>query len=61
MLNTACIPIITVIPIASNEPNKSGAFIEIITPLQMKIANNTIISKTPNSPISSAQIAKITD
>ena len=56
MLNIACIPIIPVIPIATNDPNISGAFIAITIPLHIKIANNKITKITPTRPVSSAHV-----
>lgn len=59
MLIITCIPTKAVIPIATRLPNISGAFIAIRTPLQMNIANRTIINAHPINPSSSPIIEKI--
>lgn len=48
-----------VIPIASKLPNLSGAFIAIIIPLHIKIANSIITIVQPIKPNSSAKTEKI--
>ena len=59
MFTNTCIAIIDVIPAANKLPNISGAFIAIVIPLQINIANKIITIAQPINPSSSANTAKI--
>ena len=59
MFIIACNPTIVVIPAATKLLNISGAFIAIIIPLHINIANNAITTTHPTNPNSSAIIENI--
>ena len=55
----ACTPISSVSPNATHAPNKSGAFMAMMTPRHSSRLNKTISITAPRNPNSSPMVEKI--